>query len=56
MTFQDCELAILRDAVDKAEVNTSSKMASSELVRSMISLLEDFLRRKKNVFVMVELL
>jgi len=49
MTFQDCELAILRDAVDKAEVNTSSKMASSELVRSMISLLEDFLRRKKCV-------
>ena len=55
MTFQDCELAILRDAVDKAEVNTSSKMASSELVRSMISLLEDFYVAK-NVFVMEELL
>ena len=49
MTFQDCELAILRNAVDKAEENTSTKLASSELVKEMIRLLEQFLIRKKCV-------
>ena len=33
MTFQECELAILRSAVDKAEKITSTKIANSEKVK-----------------------
>ena len=48
MTFQDCELAILRNAVDKAEENTLLNYFF-ELVKEMIRLLEQFLIRKKCV-------
>ena len=49
MTFQECELAILRSAVDKAEKITSTKIANSEKVKEMIRILEAFLIRKKCV-------
>jgi hypothetical protein len=49
MTFQDCELAILRDAVDENDKVISEKIANSEEVKKMISILEDFLRKKHNI-------
>lgn len=47
MTFQDCELAILRHAVDDAEKLNSSKLANSDAVKNMISILEGFLVKTK---------
>lgn len=45
MTFQDCELAILRQAVDESDDQTKKKNANSEEVKDMISMVEDFLRK-----------
>jgi hypothetical protein len=47
MTFQDCELAILRHAVDENEATLGEKMANSEDVKVIIKILENFLVRKK---------
>jgi len=47
MTFQDCELAILRQAVDENEEAVGEKMANSEDVKAIIKILETFLVRKK---------
>ena len=47
MTFQECELAILRHAVDETEQLQLSKMASSEEIKRIIAVLEDFLRRRE---------
>jgi Poly(A) polymerase catalytic subunit len=47
MTFQDCELAILRHAVDESEKIQSQKIANSEEVRNIISIVEEFLKVKK---------
>jgi hypothetical protein len=46
MTFSDCELAILRLAVDKAEDIQGRKMANSPEVKRIIGIVEDFLRKK----------
>jgi len=47
MTFQECELAILRHAVDESEHLVKKTVANSEEVERMIAILESFLRRKK---------
>ena len=47
MTFQDCELAILRHAVDENEAILGEKIANSEDVKDIIKILENFLVRKK---------
>lgn len=47
MTFQECELAILRQAVDESEKIQGSKMANSPEVTKIIQILEDFLVKKK---------
>jgi hypothetical protein len=47
MTFQDCELAILRHAVDESEKVQGQKVAASDDVKKMIKIVEDFLIRKK---------
>jgi hypothetical protein len=49
MTFSECELAILRNAVDESEKKQSGKMANSDDVIHMIQILEDFIRKKKCV-------
>jgi len=49
MTFQECELAILREAVDENDKIISEKIANSEEVKKMISILEDFLSKKQNI-------
>lgn len=47
MSFQECELAILRQAVDENENQAKKKIANSDDVKNMISIVEDFLREKK---------
>jgi len=46
MTFQDCELAILRSAIDKAEEIQGRKVANSSEVKRIIGIVENFLRKK----------
>jgi hypothetical protein len=47
MTFQDCELAILRHAVDETQELYKAKVANSDEVLKMIDILETFLIEKK---------
>jgi hypothetical protein len=47
MTFQECELAILRNAVDKSEKNQGQQVAMNEDVKKIIKILEDYLKVKK---------
>jgi hypothetical protein len=49
MTFQDCELAVLRHAVDENETLQGQKIANSEDVKDIIKIVEDFLMKKKLV-------
>ncbi len=49
MTFQDCELAVLRHAVDENELLQGQKIANSEDVKQIIKIVEDFLMQKKLV-------
>jgi hypothetical protein len=49
MTFEDCELAILRHAVDINEKIQKEKKIKTEGVDKMIKILEDFLVKKKLV-------
>jgi hypothetical protein len=47
MTFSDCELAILREAVKTSEENQSRKIANTPEMTAMIKILEGFLRKKR---------
>lgn len=47
MTFQECELAVLRQAVDESEEKQGAKVATSPDVQQIIKILEDFLVKKK---------
>lgn len=47
MSFQECELAILRAAVDKAETRLGKMTANSPEVKKIITIVENFLRQKK---------
>jgi len=46
LTFQDCELAILRTAVDKAEERQGRKVANSPEIKRIIGIVETFLKKK----------
>ena len=46
MTFQECELAILREAVDESEKNQGRKVATNEDVKKIVSILEEFLQSR----------
>ena len=46
LTFQDCELAILRMAVDKAEEKIAKRVVNSDDIKKMISIVEDFIKVK----------
>ena len=46
-TFEEKELAILREAVDKAEKKSGRKLVRSEQIKTIISLVENFIRKKK---------
>jgi hypothetical protein len=47
LTFNDCELAILRQAVDKAQEIQGKEVANSPEVKKIINIVENFIRRKK---------
>lgn len=47
MTFQDCELAILRHAVDETEHIQGKKIANSEEVKKIIEIVEKFIMDKR---------
>ena len=47
MNFQECELAILRQAIDNIEDNTKKQQKNSEEIKNMIQVVEDFLREAK---------
>ena len=47
LPFHECELAILRNAVDKAEDIKGFKMANSPEIKAIISIVEDFIKKRK---------
>jgi|UniRef100_A0A6C0HDP3 hypothetical protein len=49
MTFDECELAILRVATDKAEKQMGKEVVNSPEVAKIVKIVENFLRRKKLV-------
>jgi hypothetical protein len=46
LTFEDCELAILRMAVDNAEKKIAKRVVNSEDIRNIIKIVEDFIQKK----------
>ena len=46
LNFADCELAILRMAVDKAEEKIGKRVVNSEDLKKIIKIVEDFIKRK----------
>jgi hypothetical protein len=46
LTFEDCELAILRMAVDNAEEKIAKRVINSEDVKNIIKIVEDFIKQK----------
>lgn len=46
MTFQECELAILRSAIDLAETKMGKRLVNTPEVQDMIQIVEDFLKKK----------
>jgi hypothetical protein len=49
MTFQECELAILRGVIDEHNIIQGKTMAMNENTKKMIQIVEEFLFRKKLV-------
>jgi hypothetical protein len=49
LTFDDCELAILRMAIDKAEEKMGRRVVNSDDIKKIIKIVEDFIRRKNLV-------
>ena len=49
MTFDECELAILRQAVDSNEKIAGQKIASSDEIKKMIEIVENFLKNKRTL-------
>lgn len=49
LSFADCELAILRMAVDEAEEKMGRRVVNSDDVQKIIDIVEEFIRRKKLV-------
>ena len=46
LTFNDCELAILRMAVDNAEEKIGKRIVSSDEIKQIIQIVEDFIKAK----------
>lgn len=46
LTFQECELAILRTAVDLAENKMGKRLVNTPEVQDMIKIVEDFIKKK----------
>lgn len=46
LTFQECELAILRTAIDLAENKMGKRLVNTPEVQDMIQIVEDFIKKK----------
>jgi hypothetical protein len=46
LSFEDCELAILRIAVDKAEEKIGKRVVNSDDVQKIIKIVENFIKKK----------
>jgi hypothetical protein len=46
LSFEDCELAILRIAVDKAEEKIGKRVVNSDEVQQIIKIVENFIKKK----------
>jgi hypothetical protein len=46
LSFSDCELAILRMSVDKAEQKLGKRIVNTEDIKNIIQIVEDFIKRK----------
>jgi len=46
LTFEDCELAILRMAVDNAEEKIAKRVVNSDDIQNIIKIVEDFIKHK----------
>jgi hypothetical protein len=46
LTFNDCELAILRMAVDNAQEKIARRVINSDDIKQIIKIVEDFIKRK----------
>lgn len=49
LTYDECELTILRQAVDKAEKIKGTRQMSSPELKTIIDIVESFLKTKKNI-------
>ena len=47
MTFEDCELTILRHALDNTEKQIGIEKVNNEDVKNMLQIVESFIKRKK---------
>ena len=47
ISFKDCELAILRSAVDKAELRQGRNVANSPEIKKIIDIVEKFIKEKQ---------
>ena len=47
LSFEDCELAILRMAADKAEEKIGKRIVNSEEVKQIIIIVENFIKQKR---------
>ena len=47
MTFEECELAVLRSAVDKIDKKTGRKKINDPDIKEIIRIVEDFLKLSK---------
>jgi hypothetical protein len=47
MTFEQCELAILKNSVEKSEQLVSARLASNEVIAKFIEIVEEFIKKKK---------
>ena len=45
LTFADCELSILRMAVDEAEEKIGKRIVNSDDVQKIIKVVEDFIKK-----------
>ena len=46
ISFADCEMSILRLAVDKAEENTAKRVVSSPEIKIIVGIVENFIKKK----------
>ena len=47
LSFAECELAILRIAVDEAEEKMGKRIVNSEDIQKIIDIVEEFIKKKK---------